>query len=146
GMIVGTMAYMSPEQAEAKATDARSDIFSFGAVLYEMLSGRRAFSGQSNAAVLSAVMRDNPTSLSEVKREVSPELRQIVTRCLKKDPAARYASSSELAQELKNCRDLLFPQSGTGLSAARMARGVQRPRVLLPLLVMVALLVAGAIW
>jgi serine/threonine protein kinase len=112
GMIVGTAAYMSPEQAEGKPIDPRSDVFSFGSVLYEMLTARRAFEGRSSAALLTAVMRDDPKPLSEVKRDVPPELRQIVTRCLRKDPAARYASGAELAQELKNCRDLLSPRLG----------------------------------
>jgi len=144
GMIVGTVAYMSPEQAEGKPTNARSDVFSFGSVLYEMLTGRRAFEGQSSAALLSAVMRDDPKPLTEVKREVPPEVRRIVARCLKKDPAARYASGAEIAQELRNCRELLFPESGARLSPARIAREVQRPRILVPLLLVLILLGAGA--
>jgi eukaryotic-like serine/threonine-protein kinase len=146
GMIVGTVAYMSPEQAEGKPIAARSDVFSFGAVFYEMLTSRRAFEGQSGAALLSAVMRDAPKPVSEVKRDVPPEVRHIVTRCLKKDPAARYASGAEIAHELKSCRDLLFPQSGSILSPARTVREVQRPRVLLPVLLVVLLLGAGAVW
>src|SRR5580704_2447919 len=146
GMIVGTVAYMSPEQAEGKAIDARSDVFSFGSVLYEMLTGRRAFEGQSSAALLSAITRDDPKPLSDIKREVPPEVRRIVTRCLKKDPAARYASGAEIAQELRNCRELLFPESGAMLSPARIAREAQRPRVLVPLLLLVILLGAGAAW
>jgi eukaryotic-like serine/threonine-protein kinase len=122
GMIVGTLAYMSPEQAEGKNLDARSDVFSFGSVLYEMLTGSRPFEAQSSAALLAAVMRDDPKPLNEVRRDVPPEVRRIVTRCLKKDPAARYASGAELAHELKNCRDLLFPESGVQLSPARIAR------------------------
>lgn len=109
GIIVGTLAYMSPEQAEGKSVDARSDVFSFGSVLYEMLAGRRAFEGQSGAMLLSAVIRDDPKPLSVVKRDVPPEVRRIVTHCLRKDPATRYASGAELARELKNCRELLFP-------------------------------------
>ena len=146
GMIVGTLAYMAPEQAEGKPIDARSDVFSFGSVLYEMLTARRAFTGQSSAALLSAVMRDDPKRLSEVRRDIPPEVRRIVTRCLKKDPAARYASGAELAQELKNCRELLFPESGATLSPTRIAREVQRPRVLVPLLLVVILLGTGAAW
>ncbi len=145
GMIVGTVAYMSPEQAEGKSIDARSDVFAFGSVLYEMLTARRAFPGQSGAALLSAVMRDDPKPFSEVKRDVPPEVRQIVTRCLKKDPAARFASGAELAQELKNCRDLLFPESGAMLSPARIVREVQRPGVLVPLLLVAILLGTGAV-
>src|ERR1039457_7516408 len=70
GSIVGTLAYMSPEQAEGKVLDARSDIFSFGAVLYEMLTGSRAFDGQSSAALLAAVMRDDPKPVNELKHDV----------------------------------------------------------------------------
>jgi formylglycine-generating enzyme required for sulfatase activity/tRNA A-37 threonylcarbamoyl transferase component Bud32/dienelactone hydrolase len=146
GMIVGTLAYMSPEQAEGKTIDARSDVFSFGSVLYEMLTGSRAFDGQSSAALLAAVMRDDPKPVNELKHDVPPEVRRIVTRCLKKDPAARYASGSELAHELKSCRDLLFPESGVRLSPARIAREAQRPRVLVPILLVIILIGAGAVW
>ena len=146
GMIVGTVAYMSPEQAEGKPTDARSDIFSFGSVLYEMLTGRRAFEGQSSAAVLSAVIRDDPKPLNESNRDIPPEVRRIVNHCLKKASAARYASGAELGHELKNCRDLLFPESGTLLSPARIVREIQRPRVLVPLLLVIIILGAAAIY
>ena len=146
GMIVGTMAYMSPEQAEGKPIDARSDVFSFGSVLYEMLTGRRAFEGQSSAALLSAVMRDDPKPVNERKRDIPPEVRRIVNRCLRKDPSARYASATELAHELKSCRDLLFPESGSMLRPARIVREVQRPRVLVPLVLTVIILSAGATW
>src|SRR5215472_8332949 len=77
GMIVGTAAYMSPEQAEGRPTDARSDVFSFGAVFYEMLTGRRAFQGTSGAALLSAILRDEPKPVSERRRDVPRELGKI---------------------------------------------------------------------
>ncbi|MGH9499517.1 MAG: protein kinase domain-containing protein [Terriglobales bacterium] len=146
GMIVGTTAYMSPEQAEGKPIDARSDVFSFGSVLYEVLTGKRAFEGQSGAALLSAVIRDDPKPLSEIRRDIPPEVRRIVARCLKKEPAARYPSGAELAQDLKNCRDLLFPQSGTVLSSARLVKEVQRPRVLVPLLLAIIVLGSAGAW
>jgi len=146
GMIVGTLAYMSPEQAEGKPIDARSDVFSFGAVLYEMLTGNRAFQGDSSATLLVAVMRDDPKPLSELKRDVPPEVRRIVSRCLKKDPTARYPSGTELAQDLKSCRDLLFPESGAGLSPARIARAAKRPGILVPILALLILLGVGAGW
>jgi eukaryotic-like serine/threonine-protein kinase len=93
GILLGTAAYMAPEQARGGPTDARSDIFSFGAVLHEMLSGRRAFSGDSIADVLSAVIRDEPAALD------SPAS-AIVTRCLAKRPAERYQSMAELKSAL----------------------------------------------
>ncbi len=146
GLIVGTLAYMSPEQAEGKPIDARSDIFSFGAVLYEMLTGKKAFDADSSAALLAAVMRDNPTPVSELRRDVPSELRSIVSRCLKKNPGDRYASASELLLELKRCRELLFPESGAALSPARMAHQAKRPRVLVPLLLLLVLIAVGVGW
>jgi eukaryotic-like serine/threonine-protein kinase len=146
GIIVGTLAYMSPEQAEGTSIDARSDIFSFGAVFYEMLTGKKAFDADSSAALLAAVMRDNPTPVSELRRDVPTELRSIVSRCLKKNPANRYASGTELLQELKRCRDLLFPESGATLSPARIVHEAKRPRVLVPLLLLLVLIAVGAAW
>ncbi len=146
GMIVGTLAYMSPEQAEGKPIDTYSDVFSFGAVFYEMLTGKKAFEADSNAALLAAVMRDDPTPLTDLNRDVPPELRRVVTRCLQKKPADRYASGSELAQELKICRDLLFPDSGAALSPARFVRDAKRPGILVPLLLLLILLGVGVSW
>jgi serine/threonine protein kinase/Tfp pilus assembly protein PilF len=87
GTIMGTAAYMSPEQVEAKPVDARSDIFSFGVLLYGMLSGRCAFTGDSSIAIMAAIVRDEPEPL-----EATPALRSIVTRCLRKSPADRFQS------------------------------------------------------
>jgi serine/threonine-protein kinase len=96
GTIVGTVAYMAPEQAEGRPLDARSDIFSFGALLYEMLSGRRAFPGNSVASVFSAVLRDEPAPL-----DAPADLQRIVARCLAKHPNDRYSSTSELMADLE---------------------------------------------
>jgi predicted Ser/Thr protein kinase len=142
GMILGTLAYMSPEQAEGKPIDARSDVFAFGAVLYEMLTGKRAFEGQTTVGLLSAVVRDDPKPLSELRRDIAPELRRMVARCLKKDPQARYASAAELLQELKRFRDLLFPESGAMVTPGRILREVKRPRILVPVALLVVALVA----
>jgi tRNA A-37 threonylcarbamoyl transferase component Bud32/predicted esterase len=146
GMIVGTLSYMAPEQAEGKIVDARSDLFSFGSVIYEMLTGTRAFAAQSTALLLAAVMRDDPKPVSAVKHGVPPELAQIVNRCLKKNPADRYKSGFDLAEDLRRCRDLLFPESGAWLSPARVIREAKRPRVLVPLLAVLILLGVGAGW
>jgi len=95
GMIVGTAAYMSPEQAEARPVDARADIFAFGVVLYEMLSGRRAFSGPTALSTMAAILRYDPPPL-----EGPAEIQSIVERCLKKDPAERFQSMAEVKQAL----------------------------------------------
>jgi eukaryotic-like serine/threonine-protein kinase len=97
GTVVGTLPYLPPEQAEGMPLDARSDVFSFGSVLYEILSGKQPFQAQSQAALLSAILRDDPKPLGEERRDIPPELRRIVTRCLKKDPQSRYPSATELA-------------------------------------------------
>ena len=146
GMIVGTLAYMSPEQAEGKPVDARTDIFSFGAVFYEMLTGRKAFDADSSAALLAAVMRDDPKPISELKRDIPAEVRRIIARCMKKKPTDRYASGAELAQELKAARDLVFPESGASLSPGRILHEAKRPRILVPLTALLLLLGIGIAW
>jgi eukaryotic-like serine/threonine-protein kinase len=101
GTVMGTAAYMAPEQAEGKSIDTRSDVFSFGAVLYEMLTGRRAFRGDSVVAVLSAVLRDHPDPLGP---GVPPGLEAIVVRCLQKDPAERFQHMREVRVALEALR------------------------------------------
>jgi TolB-like protein/Tfp pilus assembly protein PilF len=96
GTVLGTAAYMSPEQAQGQSLDARSDVFSFGAVLYETLSGRRAFGGSSMADVLSAVLRDDPRPI-----QAPPELERIVRRCLAKQPGQRFQTMGELRAALE---------------------------------------------
>jgi serine/threonine protein kinase/Tfp pilus assembly protein PilF len=95
GTVMGTAAYMAPEQAEGKPLDARSDIFSFGAVLYEMLSGTRVFGGTSTAQVLSAVLRDEPAPLPAALK-IPAELDRVIRRCLRKAPAERFQSMAEV--------------------------------------------------
>jgi len=111
GSIIGTTAYMSPEQAEGKPIDARSDLFSFGSVLYEMLSGRRAFRGESNTAVLAAVLRQTPEPLTGIPMN----LQNVVSRCLQKDRILRIQSAVELRSALEAC----LPLSITSPSPAK---------------------------
>jgi eukaryotic-like serine/threonine-protein kinase len=96
GMLAGTAAYMSPEQAEGLPLDSRSDIFSFGAVLYEMVTGERAFQGNSKMSVLTSILRDDPQRLGEKVADVPQQLETIVNRCLRKDPARRFQSFTEV--------------------------------------------------
>jgi serine/threonine protein kinase len=97
GVVMGTIGYMSPEQLRSKPADHRSDIFSFGAILYEMLSGRRAFRGESTADTISSILREDPPDLSTTNRGVNPALERVVNHCLEKNPEERFNSARDLA-------------------------------------------------
>src|SRR5215469_7441269 len=101
GTIVGTFQYMSPEQVEGKEVDGRSDIFSLGAVLYEMLTGERAFEGKSRLSVVSAILEKEPEAISAVKPMTPPTLDHAIRKCLAKQPDERWQSAGDLASELK---------------------------------------------
>ena len=101
GVVLGTLGYMAPEQVRGRPTDARSDIFSFGAILYEMLSGKRAFQGDSAADTMSAILREDPPDLSVTNQGIAPGLERIVRHCLEKNPEQRFHSAHDLAFDLE---------------------------------------------
>jgi eukaryotic-like serine/threonine-protein kinase len=101
GTIVGTLQYMAPEQLEGKESDARTDIFAFGTVAYEMATGKRAFDGQSQASVISAIMTSQPAPISSLQPMTPPALERVVKRCLEKEPDERCQSAKDLTDELK---------------------------------------------
>ncbi len=102
GVVMGTAGYMSPEQVRGGAVGARSDIFSFGAILYEMVSGKRAFHGETPADTMSAILKEEPADLSETNRNASPALERIVHHCLEKNPEQRFHSASDIAFDLEH--------------------------------------------
>ncbi len=104
GRIVGTVAYMSPEQAEGKSVDHRSDIFSIGIILYEMATGQRPFTGETAASVLASIIKETPPSVTEVNPALPKLLGRIVRRCLAKDPSRRYQSSLDVRNELEELK------------------------------------------
>jgi Tol biopolymer transport system component/predicted Ser/Thr protein kinase len=144
GTIVGTVAYMSPEQAQGKKIDARSDIFSFGSVLYEMISGRRAFEGQTKISTLAAILNQEPRPASDVLPGLPREMERILNRCLRKDPARRFQTMADLKVALEELKE--ESESGRLVAAAPMAR----PRIPMAVLVAGVLAVmaatAGVTW
>jgi serine/threonine protein kinase/Tol biopolymer transport system component len=105
GIVMGTVGYMSPEQVRGQAVDHRSDFFSFGAILYEMLSGQRAFRKPTSADTMSAILKEDPQELSQFARTTPPALQRVVRRCLEKNPEQRFQSASDLAFALEALSD-----------------------------------------
>jgi len=139
GTVLGTVNYMSPEQISGRATDPRTDIFSFGCVLYEMIAGRRAFGGQSVAETTTAILRDEPPSLSDSGRVVPVELDRVILRCHEKKPELRIQSARDLGFAL---RDLL---SDTGPSKRPATYAGRRTRTMLVVQLAVGVVVVAAL-
>lgn len=124
GTVLGTAAYMSPEQTEGKPVDGRSDIFAFGSLLYEMATGQRAFQGGTAMSTMSSVLRDDPPSCDQVRADLPPQLARVIARCLRKDPARRFQHMADLKVEL----DDLKQESDSGKLSSANAAVSQRSR------------------
>jgi len=123
GVVMGTVGYMAPEQVQGKAADHRADIFAFGAILYEMLSGKRAFQRPTSAETMTAILNDDPTGNAQIAANVPPGLQRVVHRCLEKNPEQRFHSASDLAFALE-----ALSESGSAPTAAIGASSARRPR------------------
>jgi serine/threonine protein kinase len=142
GTIAGTLHYMAPEQVEGREADARTDIFAFGVVMHEMLTGRRAFEGSSPASLISAILRDAPR-LQTLMPEVPPAVDRVVRRCLEKDPDQRWQSARDILFELKDVADGNLPTTVTQSAGSR--RGALVGAVVAAAAVAIAAS-AGALW
>jgi hypothetical protein len=139
GFVLGTVAYMSPEQLRGKTVDVRSDIFSFGAIFLEILTGKRAFSGETNADTMTAVLKDEPRGLVEDSTGLHPAFAGIVRHCLEKEPANRFQSASDLAFALKEAE--LY----SGARGVQFQRAKTRARKWVPWVLGAALVAAAGI-
>lgn len=150
GMIIGTLAYMSPEQADAKKVDGRSDIFSFGSVFYEMITGRRAFAGESRLAILAAILHTEPPPIKFGNSRIESEIDRLLARCLKKDPRRRWQTMADLKIALEELvEDSTSPlQQPPQLGRARRAGSASPRRWLWPALAgaLVCALSGAIVW
>src|SRR5258708_3985649 len=146
GVVMGTAGYMSPEQVRGMTLDPRSDIFSFGAILYEMLSGKKAFHGDTPADTMSSILKEEPAEFAETNRNVSPALERIVHHCMEKNPESRFHSASDIAFDLEHLSGI-STTTGRTLSGAVPAAPSRR-RVLTTLAVggALALVMLGLGW
>ncbi len=126
GTVLGTFQYMAPEQLEGKEADARSDLFSFGAVLYEMATGKKAFSGTSQASLIGSILRDDPQAISEISPMIPPALNRVVRTCLAKDPEDRFQTAHDAKLQLQWVAE---GGSQAGLPAPVVARRKNREKL-----------------
>jgi serine/threonine protein kinase/dienelactone hydrolase len=146
GTTLGTLAYMSPEQARGEEVDHRSDIWSLGVVMYEMLSGQLPFQGDREASILYSVVHEEPKPLKDMKRDLPPELQQIINRALKKKPESRYSSSAEMLKDLKKYQDSLRAEELGAFNLRTFLRRIRKPQVALPALCAVIVISLVAFW
>jgi serine/threonine protein kinase len=145
GVVMGTVGYISPEQLKGRPVDHRADIFSFGAILYEMLSGRRAFHGESAAETMSAILKEDPPELSDTNKTVSPALERLVNHCLEKNPEARFHSARDLAFALEALSGSSPTSSQTVAMPALPSRRMTRRELILGSVAAVGVVAAVAL-
>ncbi len=147
GVVMGTVGYMSPEQVRGQTADYRTDIFAFGAILYEMLTGKRAFQKRTSADTISAILNEDPPAISRVCNNVPPALRQVIHRCLEKNPEQRFQSASDLAVALETAGGAgPSPAKGPNAFASLNFLGKYKLLVLAGGLVLLGLLFGAALY
>ncbi|MBI3664909.1 MAG: serine/threonine-protein kinase [Acidobacteria bacterium] len=144
GTILGTISYMSPEQAEGKKVDARSDIFSFGAVLYEMITGRRAFQGESKVSTLSAILHKEPKPIGEIVEGVPGQLQWLVSHCLRKSPERRFQGMADVKVALEEMKE--ESESGASGLVELKPRRASRRWIWAAAAVLAVSVIGGAFW
>ncbi len=150
GQVVGTASYMSPEQAEGKEIDHRSDLFSLGIVLYEMATGKRAFKGDTQLSTLSAILKDTPQHISEIRPEMPRHLGRIINRCLEKSPDRRFQSAKEVRNDLEGLRKEIdsgdLSLTSENLASLQSTKSSGGRRWLVPAIVAGVVAIAAVVW
>jgi len=147
GTILGTLQYMAPEQVEAKEVDARTDIFAFGAVVYEMATGKKAFEGKSSASVMAKIMETEPPPISSLQPMTPPALDRVIKTCLAKDPDERWQTAGDLCRELKWIAESGASSAAPAVAPAERVRTSRRWAFLAGLACLVVATIAGfAVW
>jgi eukaryotic-like serine/threonine-protein kinase len=142
GVVLGTVGYMSPEQVKGEAADARSDIFALGTILYEMLSGQRAFRRDTSAETMTAILKEDPPEISTASKPIAPAVERIVRRCLEKKPQQRFQSARDLAFNLEGLSGN-SATTGSTVSAQETVNETQPRKWLVPLAAGLLLLIVG---
>ena len=146
GTTLGTISYMSPEQTQGTEVDHRADIWAFGVVLYEMLTGDRPFKGDYEQAVMYSIMNDDPEPIRKLNPAVPPELQQIVNRALQKNPESRYSSAAKILKDLKGYQDSLRAREMGGFDLRTFLRRIRKPRIAVPAVAMILLIILASVW
>ena len=140
GMIMGTAGYMSPEQVRGQTVDHRTDIFAFGAIVYEMLTGKRAFHRSTSTETMAAILNDDPPAISQTAANIPPALQRVVNRCLEKNPGQRFHSGSDLAFALE-----VLPDSGSAPAVTALPSRRPPPRAVLWSIALIAVILLVAV-
>jgi len=146
GTTLGTVAYMSPEQARGEEVDHRSDIWSLGVVMYEMLSGQLPFKGDLEASILYSVVHEEPKPLKAIKPDIPVELQQLIYNALKKKRESRYSSAAEMLKDLKKYQDVLRAEELGAFNLQTFLRRIRKPQVAIPAICAVLIIALASVW
>jgi formylglycine-generating enzyme required for sulfatase activity/dienelactone hydrolase len=146
GTTLGTVAYMSPEQARGQDVDHRSDIWSLGVVIYEMLCGQLPFTGDHEASILYSVVHEEPKPLKAVRSDIPTELQHIINHALKKKPGSRYSSAGEILNDLKKYRESLRAEEEGAFNLQSLIRIIRKPRIFVFTIAVIAVVCIAAVW
>jgi formylglycine-generating enzyme required for sulfatase activity/dienelactone hydrolase len=141
GRTMGTVAYMSPEQAKGEVADLRSDIWSLGVVMYEMLSGQLPFGGEGEASILYSIVHAEPKPLKDIKRDLPPDVQKVLDRALKKNPGSRYQTAADMSEDLRKYREMSRAAEAGVFNVRSLLRRIRQPKIAIPAVLLIIAIV-----